>query len=110
MTSIFDFLREVERRPSMFVGWPDQEREKQLLSLDFVLMGYLYALHQHKIQERALDFRSDLGAFVRAKHGWSMPSGPIGAVLREIPDANKAWNYFWFLVWEFEKYLNERPN
>ncbi|NTX51807.1 hypothetical protein [Myxococcus sp. CA039A] len=105
MTSIFDFLRQVEQRPSMYLGYMNNQREEQLSSLEFVIMGYTCAIQQHQLVEPTLNFREDFGNFLRQKYGWSMSTGPIGAVLREYSDKETSWKVFWTHVWEFERSL-----
>ena len=100
MRTVFDLLKQIEQRPSMYIG-ADDERERQLRNLEMLLHGYALALWQHGLDEPGGDFLQSFGAYLRERFGWSISAGPIAAVLRETGSATDAWRTFWAQVWEF---------
>ncbi len=102
MADIFDILREIERRPAMFVGFDDQHRRDQLMHLESMLHGYALALREHSVTEPGLDLLAKLGEYVRGRFGWSSSAGVVAAVTAAARTEEEAWALFWKLLWEFE--------
>ncbi|MCP3142912.1 hypothetical protein [Pyxidicoccus xibeiensis] len=88
-----------------YLGCADDQRDKQLNNLQFIIYGYTVALKQHQLGEPTEDFLSDFAHSLRKKFGGSMSTGPIAAIRRESKNDEVAWSRFWILVWEFSKSL-----
>jgi hypothetical protein len=105
--SIFNWLREVEKRPGMYVGGDGTLGVDELRCVESMIRGYVFALNEHSIVEtRAPDFLSCFGDYLRKRFGWSMSIGPIGAILTEARTRSAdPWRLFFSLLWSFEESL-----
>jgi len=107
LPSIFNILREIRKYPSMFLGQTDEGRLQQIRTLDYFISGYTAAILEHKLNSRPNHFHKEFATFVQNKHGWSMSQGPLHAFVREIPNADLAWDKLWEDIWEFEQSIVE---
>ncbi|NMO20005.1 hypothetical protein HPC49_21970 [Pyxidicoccus fallax] len=101
MSSVFELLEEIRKRPAMYVGGEDSHRVTQLRSLEHLLNGYSLALHHHGIREPVADFNREFGAFLSRTRGWSASAGPVAAIREAAKSDADAWELFWTLVDEF---------
>lgn len=107
MTSVFDILDAIEKRPSMYVGASNAERGTQLRNLEMLLGGYALAVQQHDLQEPVKDFPREFAAFLHKRFGWSAEAGPVAAIRDASQDDEDAWQKFWALTKEFRKSIQE---
>ena len=105
MPSIFDVLEEVEKRPSMYVGWSESERRLQLQNLEMFMAGYTVAVHVHGIDEPVKDFLREFSRYLWVKYEWSVSCGPIAAIRDACQSDEEAWEKFWTLVRDFRASL-----
>jgi len=103
MTSVFDLLDDVRKRPSMFVGWDEWERRRQLEALESMLFGYQRAVVQHGLDDPGRALLTGFGDYLQARFGWSMSCGPIGAILEHSPTEQEAWTRFWVLLDDYKR-------
>ncbi len=94
--SIFDLLKEIKKRPGMYVL--NNNYEQQYRELQVLIVGYELALETHKISEPGRDFMKRFGIFLNNKYGWSMSCGPLAAIEVECQCSEKAWFRFWELL------------
>ena len=100
MRTVFDFLRDIEKRPALYVGYDDESPGERLRDLEPISLGYGYALAQHEIDEPGRDFLRDLADYLRERYGWSSSLGPIHAIRAAAGCDADAWPLFWRLLWE----------
>lgn len=78
--SLYAILDLVRQRPSMYVGWTDAERDKQLAGLEMLIAGYTLAIHQHGISDEGCDSYARFPDYLQVRFGWSMSCGPLFAI------------------------------
>lgn len=100
--SLFTVLVVVEKRPSMYLGFDDQNRGKQLHALEAFIAGYFSALHQHRLHDRGFDTYARFPDYLRARFGWSVSRGPIAAIREHSSSDAAAWEQFWTLLRDFQ--------
>lgn len=103
MSTVFNFLDEIRKRPSMHVGGDDRHRVRQLQALEQILYGYATALKYHGIQEPVMDFGREFSDYLRETRGWSLSCGPTAAIVDATANEQEAWSVFWQLVDEFRE-------
>lgn len=108
MTSIFEVLDEIRKRPGMYIAGGETQRVVQLQSLEQLLQGYSLALRYHRIQEPVADFAREFGAYLWQTRGWSASCGPVAAICKAAKSGDDAWELFWKLVDEFRGTLERR--
>lgn len=101
MGTVFDYLDEVRKRPSMYVGLDDRHRRRQLQNLELLLNGYATALDYHHVQEPVADFVHEFSEYLRRTRDWSLSCGPTAAIFDATANQQEAWDLFWKLVDEF---------
>jgi hypothetical protein len=101
MASVFDVLDEIRKRPTMYVGYDESKRAKQLQTIETLMDGYSLALRNHDIQEHVRDFNREFGAYLWETREWSASCGPIAAIREAAENDEDAWHMFWKLVDEF---------
>jgi hypothetical protein len=101
MDTVFDLLDEVRKRPTMYVGWDEQHRVRQLQDLECLLSGYTIALRYHSIREPVTDFVREFGEYLHRTRNWSASCGPTAAIVDATANQQEAWDLFWRLVDEF---------
>jgi hypothetical protein len=101
MPSVFDLLKDIERRPSMYIGWSDTERGRQMQDLEALLMGYGHAIERHAIDDPGRDFMKTFASYLRDTRGWSAAGGPMDAIRRAANNDEEAWELLWKLIAEF---------
>ena len=106
---VFSLLEKIERRPSVYIGFDNDQPRQRLRSLELILTGYSMALSMHAIREPGLKFNSEFGAFLRSRFGWSPSTGPVEAILRSAENDEEAWKAFWRLVAEFRTTSDSPP-
>jgi hypothetical protein len=103
--TVFNFLREVQARPGMYLGYDPQHKAEQLRALETMLRGYSFALSEHSIEEPGLHFFGDFPKYI-ASRGWKRsPLGPVFAILDAAASPDEAWDDFWRLIWDYEATL-----
>jgi hypothetical protein len=100
--SMFQLLEGIEKRPEMYVGGSDQERDEQLRQLDWVLFGYQLALIERCPGSKG-NFLMDFARFLMESYGCSAARGPVAAVRDLAPKPEDAWNLFWKSVHDFRE-------
>jgi hypothetical protein len=103
MTSVFELLDDIKKRPAMFVGGTDLERGAQLRELEVLLIGYGLAVQRHGLEEPGKDFVRRFARYLMERHGWSASCGPIAAIRANAGSDDEAWDLFWRLVDEFKR-------
>jgi hypothetical protein len=101
MSTVFDLLDEVRKRPGLFVGGDERHRVQQLQDLELLLFGYAMALRYHSIQEPVTDFGREFAEYLNRTRDWSTSCGPTAAVIDATKNEQEAWELFWRLVDEF---------
>ena len=101
MRTVFNLLKEIHKRPGLYLGWDEQHRVRQLQDLEMLLYGYATALKHHGIQEQVMDFNREFGDYLRQTRGWSLSCGPTAAIVGATANEQEAWSLFWELVDEF---------
>lgn len=97
---VFELLREIQRRPTMFVGASNADRGQQLKNIELLLNGYALAVKSHDLNQD-IDFPREFGAYLHERFGWSASAGPVAAVRDAAKSDDDAWQSFWVLVEEF---------
>lgn len=85
MTTIYDWLDEVEARPGMYFT--------RLSDLEAMIHGYRTALSNHRIDEGVPDLMH-FGDWLRRKTGWSMSCGWADAIARNVEPDVQAERFF----------------
>jgi hypothetical protein len=106
--SILVVLWLIEKQPSMYLGWGDSARDKQLHSLQAVFAGYALALRQHGIGNDDLGVLGELEDFLRERSGADNLSG-IDQILATSGHADEAWRRVWSLINEFRTQKGVEP-
>jgi hypothetical protein len=101
MPSLFVILELVEKRPSMYVGFSDEERGAQLLGLEMLIAGYSLAVYQHRLNDPGWLAYASFPDYLQERFDWSMSCGPIRAIRDACGTDHEAWNRFWDLLREF---------
>ena len=101
MSSVFDLLDEIRKRPPMYVGYDESKRAMQLKVLEILMDGYSMALRNHNIQERVSDFNREFAEYLFETKGWSASCGPVVAILEAAKNEEEGWALFWRMVDEF---------
>ena len=99
--SFFEVMALIEKRPGMYVGYGERERDKQLQGLEMLVAGYDLAVNHHGIRDAGLDAFARFPEYLRDRFGWSMSCGPIVAIRNVSTSPEDAWDLFWRLLWEF---------
>ncbi|MCP3142703.1 hypothetical protein [Pyxidicoccus xibeiensis] len=95
MSTLFEWLDEVRRRPSMYFA--------TLRDLQMLVDGYSTALWVHSVDEGfALDSRH-FGAWLRLRRGWSLSCGWAAAVTSNSRSEADAAQTFFALLDEFRE-------
>ena len=97
--SVFSLLERIEKRPGMYVGGSDQERDEQLRNLQWVLTGIEIAIAECRPAEG--HFQRDFGDFLMEHYDCSANRGPICAIQDLAPNPDEAWDLFWRCVRQF---------
>src|SRR5262245_61684898 len=82
--SILTILSLIQKRPSMYLGWDQTMRRKQLHALQAMITGYTLALHQHGVGQDDLATIAELEDFLRRRSKADNFSG-IDQVLATSP-------------------------
>lgn len=108
MSTVFDLLDEIRKRPSMYVGGDDRDRVRQLQALEHILYGYATALEYHGIHEPVADFLGEFSEYLRITRRWGLSCGPTAAIVDATATEQEAWDLFWALVDEFRVSLSQK--
>lgn len=99
--SFFTLMELIEKRPGMYVGYSDGQRDEQLRSLEMLIVGYSLAVELHDARDPGFEAYSGFADYLRGRFGWSMSSGPIAAIRQASGSGDDAWSRFWQLLSEF---------
>ena len=98
--SVLRVLWLIRKQPSMYLGWDDSQRRRQLHALQAILTGYGLALRQHRIGQDDLVVLGELEAFLRQRSGADNLGG-IDQILSTASSDDEAWTQTWALIEEF---------
>ncbi|MEZ4223540.1 MAG: hypothetical protein R3B13_21510 [Polyangiaceae bacterium] len=98
--SVLRVLWLIHKRPSMYLGWDDSQRRRQLHALHAILTGYGLALQQHRVGQDDLVVLGELEAFLRQRSGADNLVG-IDQILSSASSDDEAWTRTWALIEEF---------
>ncbi len=99
--SFFTLMDLIEKRPGMYVGYSNAQRDEQLRGLELLIVGYGLAVQLHGVHDSGVEAYSGFADYLRDRFGWSMSCGPLAAIRQASDSSDDAWSSFWRLLSEF---------
>lgn len=96
MSDIFDHLRRIRQRPSMYVLRADES--EHLREVQSLVWGYVAALHAHGIEEHAGIFPRTFSTYLYRTRSWSASAGFVHQITTHCPEGTSAMALFRELV------------
>lgn len=99
---MFAILELIRQRPSMYVGWDDDQFDKRLAGLEMLIAGYSLAVRHHDIKDDGWEAYARFPEYLRNRFGWSTSCGEIAAIRAAAGSDSEAWALYWKLLGEFK--------
>jgi len=98
MSSIFEWLDEIRKRPGMYIAGPTPIRE-----LETLVWGYAACLGVHGLVESCPAMTRHFGDWLKLRHKWSLSCGWAAAIQEHTPPGEQAIELFFRLITEYRQ-------